>query len=65
MRRLVRAIAIGHGIDGEAELAFGQSFVLYGWTRLGWEGAVDLRPRNRDGESQVDCLTTLYLGWKY
>jgi hypothetical protein len=59
-----RGLAIGLHRDGAAEFAIGEYIQITDRFRFGWEGAAVVRPQDRNGDRELDCLVNFYGGWR-
>lgn len=57
-----RGLVIGSHRNATAELALGEYIQITDKTRFGWEGAALVRPQDREGDHELDCLVTMYVG---
>jgi hypothetical protein len=59
-----RGFAIGLHRDGAGEFAVGEYIQITDKLRFGWEGAAVVRPQDRNGDRELDCLVNAYVGWR-
>jgi hypothetical protein len=59
-----RGFVIGLHRDGAGEFAVGEYIHLADHFRFGWEAAAVVRPQDREGDRELDCDVTMYVGWR-
>jgi len=59
-----RALAIGLHRDGAGEFGVGEYIQITDKFRFGWEGAAVVRPQDRNGDRELDCVVNFYAGWR-
>ena len=59
-----RGLVIGLHRDGAGEFAVGEYLQITDHFRFGWEGAAVVRPQDRNGDRELDCLVNMYAGWR-
>jgi hypothetical protein len=59
-----RGLVIGLHRDGAGELGAGEYIQITDTLRLGFEGAAVVRPQDRGGDRELDCLVDVYVGWR-